>query len=186
MALPLASSLATKLGLVPKWVWYVIGAGLLVLVFVIWHRGQVKDHRKQVEAELTEKINAESRKLIALANKLKQDAIKLQVEANSQTEREYANTARDIAGRADALRLQRPPKCPAPPGNRNLPAVSGRAAEPAGAAGAGDDTLAAIPWGPLIDFAEQHDLCRARLIGWQNWYREQDRVYQEWLSRSSQ
>jgi hypothetical protein len=185
--MPLAiSGIAAKLGLVPKWVWYVIGAGLLVLAFVFWHRGQVKDHRKQVESELTEKINKESAKLIAQANKLKQDAIKLQGLANSQTETNYANTARDIAGRADALRLQRPPRCPTTPGNRNLPAISGRATEPAPASGAGDDTLAAIPWGPLIDFAEQHDLCRAKLIGWQDWYREQGRVYQEWLSRSPQ
>ena len=80
---------------------------------------------------------------------------------------------RSIAGYADALRVSGPGKAACRPG----PAAASEHEPGSGNGNAPgpqvpSDDRAAVPWGWLTDRAEEHDLNRAEVLAWREWYRK--------------
>jgi hypothetical protein len=124
-------------------------------------RDSYKAQRDYYKGEI-DKADKSARDAQAVIAKLTQDI-------RNRTDEEN----RSIAGDADALRVSGPGKAAC----RSAPAASGEH-EPASGNGNAPgpqvppDDSAAVPWGWLVQRAEEHDLNRAEVLAWREWYRK--------------
>jgi hypothetical protein len=124
-------------------------------------RDSYKAQRDYYRAEI-DKADKAARDAQAVIAKLTQDI-------RNRTDEEN----RRIAGDADALRVSGPGKAACRP----APAASGEHEPGRGNGNAPGpqvppDDSAAVSWGWLTDRAEEHDLNRAEVLAWREWYRK--------------
>lgn len=134
-----------------------------------WHHGKVKAADRAGYSRAMGEVEG---KAIALKTKIDTLTTKISTELRSRNDEENRRIARD----AGALRLRGPGKAACPAGAR-LPSGSGGYISPGGlgdAAGSQvpDRDRAAVPWGWLVDRAEEHDADRAEVVTWREWYRK--------------
>jgi hypothetical protein len=175
------------LGKLPWQVWAGAAALALLVGGCVWHGSAVNAART---AALAEGKEAEKRRWEQAFQtmKLASETWKSNYEAVSQdlaNERSarHAEDLRRIAAGADDLRLRGPGRAAAPRcgsiADSGLGTATGGPERPQGG---GDDPvaplpdpegLAIVPWGRLVEYAEDHDRWRAEALTWRSWYLEQ-------------
>lgn len=159
------SRVGAFLGKIPRWVWVVLGCVLLGLLASWWHTAAIRKHDRAI-------IAAEDQRLAAKALKLKQQVDDLLAKTTALERKANDAQNRRIASTADTLRLSGPGKAicrasiPAAASGYQPASGNGNAAGPQVPAG----DLAAVPWGWLVDRAEEHDLDRQEALAWRQWY----------------
>lgn len=183
-----AVSLMARLKLVPKWVWYALAIGAVIISAVIWHRSAVKKHDNELRGQIVAEFKAQQDKLIRQAVVLKQRAEQLQAAANIKLGAEHAQAVADIHARADRLRSQTAYRNGT--SRYDAPGVPGRPSGGNGAAGAftagADRDVVAVPRLPLIAAGESCDIDRAKVKLWQDWYIRQQAAYEDWLAATAE
>jgi hypothetical protein len=164
--------------LIPTWAYIALGIALAALLGVLYHHHKVKTH----DAALVKAtIAAEDQRIAKQALAIKVAADKLNTNISNLIRSKNDETNRAIAADAGSLRVSGPGKATCL-GRASLPAAASR---PVPASGNGNasgpalppDDSAAVPWGWLVDRAEEHDLDRAEVISWREWYQ---RVSASW------
>lgn len=173
-----------RLRYVPWQVWAAIACLVLIGAGLWWHGNAVEAHYTEAYAAGAADKAAEYDAALAKAHRNAADW-RARYEAASASLTEtlgdlHDAQARNIAARANDLRLRGPGKARvcSGPGDRSGPAAGTGRHEPAG--GSSDDTLARVPadeplaivpWGQLVDFGEAHDIDRDEVLTWRRWYR---------------
>lgn len=177
---------------VPWQVWAAIGALLLIAGAVWFHQRAV--HRLhdaayaagQSDEKAAWQAQLAKAQLAAKDWRAKYDAAAKDL-SNKIGERN-ALEARNIAARADDLRLRGPGQAAACAGPGNGAGSSAGASGHDASGGPGDaavaampagEALAIVPWEPLVQFGEQHDLDRAEVLTWREWYAQQAKLLRE-------
>ena len=157
------------LALIPRSVWIALAVLALVGLGVFAHQRSVKAYGEERYAAgvADEKARA-------------QEAARKQAEKDEKTVRKLKEQHREeidrISRDADALRLRGPGKArcrPAPIAasgrdeGHGEPDVAGPEVPP--------DDRAAVPWGWLVQRAEQFDANRAEVLAWREWHRKLNR-----------
>jgi hypothetical protein len=186
-----ANAVSSKIGpllkRVPWQVWAAIVAILLIAGGVWFHQRAVKQLQESSYAAGAADGSAREKKTFAASlAKARADAttwrVKYEDKAAALTKEigeRNALEARNIAARADALRLRGPGQAAACSGSGtgSGPAAGAGGREPASGPGnaalAGmpeDEPMAIVPWGDLVGFGEGHDLDRSEVLTWRAWY----------------
>ncbi len=161
--------------------WKPLLIGLAILAAVLWHQhiahNAIAAAEKRGEARAYANVERQARELTAKA-----DALNGKI-AGAMREKNREENAR-IAADADDLRLRGPgaARCA---GVTRLPAAAGGSQS---AGRNGDATgpqmppadSAAVPWGWLVDRGEEHDLNRAEVLAWRDWYATFKKRWDEW------
>ena len=181
---------------IPGWVW-AAAAGLLLLGGLYWyHTNAVSSayDRGKIAGAAAEKKEWQ----VAFAA-MKRAAYHWRTEAETQSDQIteltgalHDQTLRDNAALADALRLRGPNRaaaCGRPGGDPGLSSAAGSDRNPAsptdaprGPVPAGDG-FAIVPWGWLVQKAEDHDRLRARVTAWDSWYDQQKALHDAAVAR---
>lgn len=140
-----------------------------------WHGGRIEAAIERTNAHWKAEFDQLAAKAFLLKRKADQAAAKISTDLRSRND----ETHRAIARAYDDVRLRGPGKA-ACPGGAGIPAGAGghvAAAGPADAAVAAMPDrerldLIALPFGPTVEFAEQHDRCRADLLSYREWERQ--------------
>jgi hypothetical protein len=186
------SPLGGFLKAVPRRVWIGLAVAAVIVAAIVWH--QHRAHSAIAAAEKRGEDRADARWAAKIARVAKQAAaLRIRAEATSaaitkQVRTNYDTQARDIAAGADALRLRGPGQAYCRP--LDHPRVSGIAGGSGSAGGSADvagpqmpaGDGAAVPWGWLVDRAEQSDLNRAEVLAWRDWYDRQRKAWDEFRS----
>lgn len=164
---------------VPWQVWAAIGLAVALWLGVQWHQHEAGQALEAAEKRGEDRAYAN---VEAKAKALEEKARELAQQIRSRTD----ETNRRIAGDADDLRLRGPGRaaCPvAPPagaGGRDEAGGAGDAAGPQMPSG----DRAAVPWGWLVDRAEQCDLNRAEALAWREWRRRYTAEWEKWRAEA--
>jgi hypothetical protein len=161
--------------------WIGLGVALLLGFLLLQQHGETRHWHKQ--SDQFEKLYrgelANEARIAKQARDLKRSIDTLTANI-SQTMRDWNNAEnRRIASSADTVRVLGPGKAICPGG----PVIAAGAGGPQSARGPGDASVAqvpsgervdliALPFAPTVDFAEQHDLNRAEVLTWREWYRK--------------
>jgi hypothetical protein len=157
--------------LIPTWAYVAFGIALAAFLGVLYHQHRIHQH----DAALVKAtIAAEDQRIAAKALAIKKAADTLNTNISTLIRSKNDETNRAIIADAGDLRVSGPGKA-ACLGRASLPAPASRSVPASGdgnAAGpqvpSGDS--AAVPWGWLTDRAEEHDLNRAEVLSWREWY----------------
>ena len=175
--MPQLEAIWVALKLVPRWVWELFAAALAVHVALAWYHGKLDDAYNRGKQDEAAHIEQKALEIKAKADKLSaaiSNAIRSQNDAEN----------RRISSDANSLRLRAP-------GRAECTSIAGVPTGPSGpqpANGASGTPVARVPYpewqsllgmpaAPTITFAEQHDLNRAEIIAWREWYRKQQEAW---------
>lgn len=171
----------SPLGPILKRFWKPLLIGLAILAAFLWHQHiahQAIDAAvKRGEARAYANVAKQAHDLAAKA-----DAMNSKIAA-AMREKNREENAR-IAATADALRLRGPgaARCAAVAGIPRAPGrhdPSGWFGDVAGSPMPAEDS-AAVPWGWLVGRAEEHDLDRAEVLAWRDWYVRFSAEWDKW------
>ena len=103
----------------------------------------------------------------------------------AELRRKHDEEVRRIASGADGLRVSGPGRAsascpPATPGGLGPSSGTGNVAGPQVPPGDG----ATVPWGWLVNRAEQADLNRAEVLAWREWHARLTAEWEKWKARS--
>ena len=195
----LRASLGGLIKGLPRGVWYALAAALVLLGAWWWHAHAVSSARAAGEAAgraaADKDWNAAFDTMKAAADQWKRNyqASSAQL-ARTIGERHVQEIATNAAA-ADDLRLRGPGKaaaCRGPGGDPGLAARTGRSdpAGPPGDAAPGGvpapdrpTDWAVVPWGWLVNEAEEKDALRSEVTGWRSWYDGQGRLHRDAVAR---
>lgn len=185
------------LGALPKQVWLSLGVALLLVLGVVWHSGKVRSAKEEAYTQGLRQADQEwSRRLELMreeAHQWRQQAEEAQARAAEQEKLRHAADLVAGADRAIALRMLGSGKantCSRDERGSQVSSAPSRPgpAKPTDAAGAGVPAAgrdALVPWGWLVDRAEQCDQYRSEIQAWRNWYNEQVRLNKQLRDRGS-
>jgi hypothetical protein len=156
---------------VPAWAWKAAGiiAALVGAFLVHQHYAHKAIANAYAQGKADEAKHVEQQ---ALKIKAKVDALTGKIAAQERMKNDEQN--RRIAAAADDLRLRGPGKATCA-GSASLPSAAGGHVAPSGDGNAAgpqvpSDDRAAVPWGWLVNRAEEHDVDRAEVLSWREWY----------------
>jgi hypothetical protein len=202
----LLRTIGGALGLVPKWVWYLLAAAAAWHFALAWHRGQVKAHDAEViaarDAAWQLRFDAMHKVADRATRQLETAAAAIaaqQKEAHDATVRDNAAVAADLrlhgAGKAAAPANCRPVGLAALPAAAGGPERTGGGANPPASplsaadglsrlpSGARDD-FAIIPWSWLTEeVAKPADDSRAEVIAWRTWWPKMNAAFEDMRKR---
>jgi len=155
---------------IPRWAWIALAIASAALLGLLWHGHAIKKHDKALRVAVTAEIQAKTQKLIDGLNSKN-------AQLTATLRRKNDETARTIIHDAGTVRLSGPGKAQCRP---SLP-VAARGSQPT--RGTSDVAVAEVPPGQgldliglpfaaTVDFAEQHDLNRAEVLAWRDWYKQ--------------
>lgn len=168
----------SALGKIPPKVWLAIGCAVALLLGVLWHQHYAHKHLKAADAAGYARARTEDAKALAefkkraLAAEANGRQIAQEVRNRNETDNRNIHAAADDlrvhgAGAASCRRIDYPA----------LPAASGghgAASRPADATVAqvpSGEELFGLPIDGAVSFAEDHDLDRAEVLSWREWYK---------------
>lgn len=172
----------------PPWVWLTLLGVVLVLAFAYWHGLQVGHALNDARKEGAKTADAAWQKrfddMKVEAEEWRGKAESAQAKLSQEERLRHEAETRVITDRADDLRVRGPGKaqaCPGPVDHSSVPAASG---QPGAGGGQSDDggrgvppeDWAAVPWGWLVNRAEQCDIDRSEVLTWRHWYSEQSKL----------
>lgn len=181
---------------IPGWVWAAAAALLLLGGLTWYHTSAVSSayDRGKIAGAAAEKKDWQ----VAFA-KMKRAAHQWRAESEAQSDRIteltgalHDQTLRDNSVRADDLRLRGPGKaaaCGRPVADSRLSSAAGSDGRPASPGNAprgpvpAGDGFAIVPWGWLVQKAEDHDNLRARVTAWDSWYDQQKAAHDAAVAR---
>lgn len=151
---------------IPWQAWLALGIALCVLLGALWHGKKV---RQFGEERYTAGVKAERDRAEAAAKTQAAKDERIAGKIKEQNREEADRINRD----ADTLRLSGPgrARCPAPAKPANGREPQPRLPDVAGPEMPADDR-AAVPWGWLVQRAEQCDLNRAEVLAWRDWHKQ--------------
>lgn len=176
-ALPLVGAFKS----VPRFVWYALAAALVFAFAVHWFNGRIEAAEKRGAERAYANVERQARELERKANALNARIV------TAIKEKNRVENAR-IAADADALRLRGPgaARCasaaslPSGPGGR---VAAGGRSDAAGSGVPVQDS-AAVPWGWLVNRAEQADLNRAEVLAWREWHARFTAEWAKWKAEA--
>lgn len=162
------------LGRIPRWAWFGLAAGVLILIGVRWYHGKIEDAEKRgaqrENARLTKK---------ALDLKARVDALTAQI--STALREKHNEDVRRITGDATDLLVRGPGaagvRCSGTAGGSSgykPPSGPGNAAVAAVPSGEG---LAVVPWAGTVNFGRVCDLNRAEVLSWRAWREQVERAW---------
>lgn len=175
---------------VPKQVWIGLAVVIAVAIAVVVHQ---RHANAQLEASYSAGVQAEKTRLekeLADARaeaKRWREQYEQKSDALSALERtRHEEALRSNAALADALRLRGPGRaatCPGSSGAAGLSVTAGNDGAPVGQSDVEGRSVpsgdwAAVPWGWLVQRAEQCDADRDEVIRWRSWYPAQRNLYE--------
>jgi hypothetical protein len=175
------SPIGAVLKRIPKQVWIAVAIALALAAAFVWHQHKAHSALKSADAAGYARAmkDVEAR---ALKLKAKVDKLTAKISAEERTKNDVEN--RRIASAADALRLRGPGKalCTVPAGAPGASSGHFDASGPGDASVSGvldpqRVALVGLPVSSAVGFAEQHDVLRAEVISWREWYR---RLQEAW------
>lgn len=168
-------------GSIPRQVW--IGLAVLAVIAggIWWHKHTVSNARKEGYAA---GVKYEGERIAAKAKKIKDNADRISAGISDALRNRNNEENRAIARGADDLRLLGPGKaaCPRNPGISSAARGSvppGQGANAPASEVPVSDGFAAVPWGWLVDNAEQCDLNRSEVLSWREWHRQQSEAWKK-------
>jgi hypothetical protein len=184
--MPQLKAISAALGLVPRWVWYLLGGALALLAVVVWHGGQVKAHDRRVIAARDAYWSHQLEGVRKHALQVRADAetlhAKIATNIRSKTDAELSRIDRHAAdllqrgpGKASCGRLNYP-SLPAGAGEHGTPAQPSGSAV-GGVPDSGGVGFIALPFDSTVAVARQSDADRAEVIAWRNWYAQESAAW---------
>lgn len=180
----------TALGIlqsIPPRIWYALAIMALLFGVIWWHGSQVNAARKEGKQAGRAEVQAELELWKQAARDWKRATDSKSQTISILTGERYNEDLRRNAAVADDLRLRGPGKAAACHGSRRDTGVAGAAGGPESPAPSPDaprgpvpagDGFAVVPWGWLVERAEDHDRLLAESKAWRSWYDGQRRVHE--------
>ncbi len=181
---------------IPGWVWKAAAALLLIGGLYWWHSSAVSSAYERGE---TAGKAAQDAKWQIAVKEWKRAALlwkrnyETEADQNAALLRgQHDQNLRDIAARADDLRLRGPGNIAACPGRRGNPGVSGGSGGQVASAAEPDaprdpvrdeEPMAIVPWGWLIGRAEEHDALLDEVKTWRTWHDSQQALHDAAVKR---
>lgn len=161
---------------VPRWVWIVLAAALVIFLAVRWHNGRIEDLK-------TTSFNAGYAQAVADGKKgvvkVEQRSTAIATEIRSKTDEKI----RDNGRHADTLRVRGPgaaacldPRLSSGTGGRQ-PTGGGSGPSLAGLPDEKRTELVAVPFADAVNRAEVDDANRIEVLAWREWHK---RLTAEW------
>jgi len=179
--------IGNALKLVPSWAWKALAIMALLFGVVWWHGSQVNAAREEGKRAGRAEVQAELDLWKQTARDWKRATDSKSQTISILTGERYNEDLRRNSAFADDLRLRGPGKAAACHGSRRDTGVAVSTGGYEGSGSAPDaprdpvpagDGFAIVPWGWLVQRAEDHDRLLAERNAWRTWYDGQRRAHE--------